>query len=87
MTEIPGWLFFLGISILPMIFFIVLIVQLFSSYKAKASLERDEAYRKLAEQAASAQQKSTDEQQKAAKALEDINQRLAAIEKMLRDVE
>jgi flagellar biosynthesis/type III secretory pathway M-ring protein FliF/YscJ len=69
------------------IIIIVILVQVFSSYRARMSITREEAYRKLAEQATAAEQKSADEQQKAAKALEEINHRLAAIEKILRDVE
>jgi len=69
------------------IIIVVILVQVFSSYRARMSVTREEAYRKLAEQATTAEQKSADEQQKAAKALEDINHRLAAIEKILRDVE
>ena len=44
-------------------------------------------YEKLAEQAVNAEQKSADAQQKTAEALEDMRTRLAAIEKLLRDVQ
>lgn len=66
---------------------VVVIWQSFATRRARMSVEREEAYRKLAEQATSAEQKSADEQQKAAKTLEEINHRLVAIEKILRDVE
>ena len=87
MSEIPGTFFALAIFVLSTIIIVVVLVQVFSSYRAKMSITREEAYRKLAEQATNAEQKSADEQQKAAKALEDIHLRLAAIEKMLREVE
>jgi hypothetical protein len=44
-------------------------------------------YQKIAEQAANAEEKSVDAQQKTAEALEDIRARLTAIEKLLRDVQ
>ena len=87
MTEVPGTFFALAIFVLATIIIVVVLVQVFSSYRARMSITREEAYRKLAEQATTAEQKSVDEQKKAAKALEDIHQRLAAIEKILRDVE
>jgi len=44
-------------------------------------------YEKLAEEAVAAEQKSADAQQKTAEALEDMRTRLAAIEKLLSDVQ
>jgi hypothetical protein len=44
-------------------------------------------YQKLAEQATTAEQKSAEAQQKTAEALEDIRTRLAAIEKLLKEVQ
>ena len=87
MTEIPGTFFAMMIFVLLTIIIVVVLVQVFASYMARMSIQREEAYRRLAEQATTAEQKSADEQQKSAKALENINQRLAAIEKILRDVE
>lgn len=66
---------------------VVVLVQVFSSYRARMSITREEAYRKLSEQATHAEQKLADEQKKISETLEDMRARLAAIEKMLRDVE
>ena len=87
MTEIPGTFFAMMILILFTIIIVVVLVQVFSSYRARMSITREEAYRKLAEQATTAEQKSAEEQKKIAEALEDMRARLAAIEKMLREVE
>ena len=56
---------------------------------AKTQISNDNMlhYQKLAEQAATAQQKSAEAQQKTADALEDIRTRLAAIEKLLKEVQ
>jgi Tfp pilus assembly protein PilO len=59
---------------------IVVIWQVFASRRALAMVARDEAYRKLAEQAAETQQRMVDD-------LADLRQRMASIEKILKEVE
>jgi uncharacterized iron-regulated membrane protein len=57
---------------------LVLIWQGFATYRARASAARENAYRKLAEEASAAQKET-------AAALADIRPRIAAIEKLIRD--
>lgn len=52
-----------------------------------AQIARDEAYRKLAEEAVTAQQKFADDQQRIIKDLAEMKQSIYAMEKMLREVE
>jgi hypothetical protein len=52
-----------------------------------AQVTRDEAYRKLAEEAVSAQQKMAEDQHQMALDIADMKERIAAIEKMLREIE
>lgn len=66
---------------------LVVVWQGFVTYRAKANIARETAYQKLSERAIEAEQKSADQQQKIAESLDDIQSRLASIEKMLRDVE
>ncbi len=79
-TEIAGMSFVLGILALV----VVLASQVLKTWQArltsKAEVARDEAYRKLAEE-------STSVQQKMAKDLADLHVRIASIEKMLREVD
>lgn len=82
-----GMAFTLVVLVLITIVIVVVIWQSFATRRARMSVEREEAYRRLAGQATAAEQKSADEQQKAAKTMEEISHRLAAIEKILRDVE
>ena len=57
---------------------LILVWQGFATYRARASVAREDAYRKLAEEAAAAQKET-------AAALADIRPRIAAIEKLIRD--
>ncbi|MGH2534567.1 MAG: hypothetical protein ACRDJW_20070 [Thermomicrobiales bacterium] len=54
---------------------------------AKSAIARDEAYRGLAEQVATALTTTADEQERIADELTDLRGRLGAIEKLLREVE
>jgi PHD/YefM family antitoxin component YafN of YafNO toxin-antitoxin module len=87
MQETIGMFYPLVEYVLVTVIIVVVLVQLFGTYKAKANIMREEAYRKLSEQATAAEQKAVEEQKKIADALEDMRARLTAIEKMLRDVE
>jgi hypothetical protein len=83
----------MDISIVPLIIVAVTVVvvvvlwQGMSVAKTEIGGKQTNQYEKLAEQAVSAEQKSADAQQKTAEAVEDIRTRLAAIEKLLRDVQ
>jgi hypothetical protein len=66
---------------------VVILWQGMSIAKTQMTVDQTEQYRKLAEQATSAEQKAAEEQQKIATALEDMRARLAAIEKLLSDVQ
>ena len=66
---------------------VVLLIQGFGAYRAKMSLVREEAYRKMAEEALATNRKLAEDQHKIAAVLEDMQTRLAAIEKILREVE
>ncbi len=57
---------------------LILVWQGFATYRARASVAREDTYRKLAEEAAAAQKET-------AAALADIRPRIAAIEKLIRD--
>jgi cell division protein FtsL len=69
------------------VIFVVILWQGMSIAKADNTGIQTEQYHKLAEQAVNAEQKSADAQQKTTEVLEDIRTRLAAIEKLLRDVQ
>jgi len=66
---------------------VVILWQGMSVAKTQMSVDQRDQYSKLAEQATAAEQKSADAQQKTAEALEDIRVRLAAIEKLLSEVQ
>lgn len=66
---------------------VVILWQGMSVAKTQISADQLQKYQKLAEQATSAEQKSADSQEKTAAALEDIRARLAAIEKLLSEVQ
>ena len=66
---------------------VVILWQGMSIAKTQMTVDQTEQYRKLAEQATSAEQKAAEEQQKIAIALEDMRTRLVAIEKLLSDVQ
>ena len=66
---------------------VVILWQGMSVAKTEIASKQADQYHKLAEQAANAEQKSADAQQKTAEALEDMRARLAAIEKLLSEVQ
>ncbi|MEL7567801.1 MAG: hypothetical protein AAGU27_23390 [Dehalobacterium sp.] len=83
-NEFAGMSFALVILILVTIVAVILIWQLFKSWQIKmasrAEIARDEAYRKLAEEAVSVQKKIGED-------LSDLRTRIESIEKILREVE
>lgn len=87
---LSGMGFILVILTLITILAVVVISHAFKTQQAKAiskaEIARDEAYRKLAEEAVKIQQQMTEEQQRMSKDLSEIKKRIDAIEKMLREV-
>jgi hypothetical protein len=75
-----GMMFAFGLMLLITVILVVVVWQLFTTRRAHAVLARDEAFRKLAEQA-------TDAQHKTAEDLADIRQRIERIERVLKEVE
>lgn len=69
----------------------ILVWQGFKTWRLKTAsrveIAKDEAYRKLAEESISAQQKLVESQQKIAEELSAMRERIASIEKVLREVE
>ena len=65
---------------------IVLIWQGLATWRARMSIAREEAYRKLAEENLSAQTRLSVQQQRIADDLTSINDRVANIEKLLKEV-
>jgi phosphotransferase system glucose/maltose/N-acetylglucosamine-specific IIC component len=86
-TEIIGMFYPILIIVGVIVIIVVVLWQGMNVAKTQISAEQTENYRKLAEQAATAEQKSADAQQKTAEALDDIRARLAAIEKLLSEVQ
>ena len=75
-----GMAFVLGILVLVTVIIVVSIWQFATTQRAKASVAREEAYRKLSEE-------SLKTQTEIAEALKEMRPQLAAIEKLLREVE
>jgi ABC-type dipeptide/oligopeptide/nickel transport system permease subunit len=75
-----GMAFTLGLLTLVTVIIVVSIWQFATTQRAKASIAREEAYRKLAEESAKTQAEI-------AEALKEMRPQLAAIEKLLREVE
>ena len=77
-----------GVFVLALITIVVVVVLWRGLEVARAlvSASKDKAYLKLAEEASAFQSSAANEQVKTREALDDIRQRLAAIEKLLREV-
>jgi hypothetical protein len=65
---------------------VVVIWQVFGTRRARMSVEREEAYRRLAEESLSAQSRLAVQQQRMADDLTSMNERIAGIEKLLKEV-
>lgn len=85
-AEAWGMIFVLGLLTLTTVLLVVFIWQIFATSRARASAAREEAYQKLAERATAAQESTAQEQQKISEDLRDLRTRVAAIEKLLREV-
>lgn len=83
-TEIAGMWFVLGILSLILILSIVIIGQFFKhsqiKIKTQAEIARDEAYRKLAEDAITVQKQMAED-------LSELRQKIVSMEKLLREVD
>lgn len=78
--AVPGMNFVLGLLTLATIIIVVSIWQFAANERAKASIAREEAYHKLAEESLKTQTEIAD-------ALKEMRPQLAAVEKLLREVE
>jgi hypothetical protein len=65
---------------------IVIAWQGFVTWRSRMSIAREEAYRNLAEQVTQAQSKTAEYLEKATVELSDLRQRMAEVERMLKDV-
>jgi hypothetical protein len=84
--AIFGMAFTLVVLVLVTIVIVVVIWQSFATRRARMSVEREEAYSRLAERAGSSIQKTAEVQQKIAEGVDELRARMAEIEKMLREV-
>jgi cytochrome c-type biogenesis protein CcmH/NrfG len=93
-TIWQGWgsvLLVVSVSVLVLVLVGVLIWQAFKTYQTKLTLEtsssQEAAYRALAEQATAAQQQSNRQLTVLGEQVAELNTRLAAIERLLKQVE
>jgi len=77
--PIAGMAFALGVLALVTVIIVVVIVQAFSTRRARAAIAREQAYQEMAEASAK-------HQQAISSALTDVQTRVVAIEKLMRDV-
>lgn len=89
-----GWGSVVLVTAVASLFLILIIVSSYQAFKtqqtktlAKAQIARDEAYRELAEQSSNAIKRTANEQERMAADLAELRNRIASIEKMLREVE
>ena len=66
---------------------VVVVWQVFLSWRAKMSIAREEAYRQLAEAGGESQRSILEQQHRLSDDLASVNQRLANIERILQQVE
>lgn len=89
--DMIGYGFALVILCLVTVMLVVIIYQVFKNWRAKiataAEIARDEAYRKLAEEAITVQRKTAEDQQKITRDISEMKERINSIEKMLREVQ
>ncbi|MCK9519592.1 MAG: hypothetical protein M0R74_11295 [Dehalococcoidia bacterium] len=65
---------------------VVVVWQIFATWRSKMSVAREEAYRALAEASAAAHQRTADELRRTARVLEDLQVRTAEMERLLKEV-
>jgi Tfp pilus assembly protein PilO len=66
---------------------VVVVVQIFATARARMSVQREEAYRKLAEQAGDAQERTAVALEKAVAELNGLRERTGELERVLKEVE
>jgi hypothetical protein len=84
-----GWtevVFLLGSCAVMTAAVIVLVWQGFATWRARMSIAREEAYRKLAEQATQAQSRAADRLDQTVTELAELRRRVAELERMLKEV-
>ena len=64
----------------------IVVVQVFATWRARMSVAREEAYRQLATDTADIQKRTANELDRTARVLEDLRDRTAELERMLREV-
>ena len=77
----------LALIIAVTVIFVVILLQGMNVAKTQMASDQKMEYQKLAEQATTAEQKAADSQHRIAASLEQISVRLAAIEKLLSEVQ
>lgn len=82
-TSIAG----MGFAILFIALIVVVIVALIKVWQTKVQTAKEEMYQKLAIDATEAQQESVRQQEKLIAELSEIKERLASIERILKEVE
>lgn len=75
------------VLILGTIILVVFMWQMFATYRARAALTRETEYKKLIGQATMAEKRSVAEQERTATELVEVKERLASIERLLKEVE
>jgi len=89
--DMIGYGFALVILCLVAVAVVVIILQVFQNSRTKiataAEIARDEAYRKLAEEAITVQRITAEDQQKMTRDISEMKERINSIEKMLREVQ
>lgn len=85
-SEALGMAFVLGLLTLIAIVIVVVVWQVFATWRAKASVAREEAYQQLAERATAAAQQAVENQQQMSAGMDEVRARVASIEQILRDV-
>jgi HAMP domain-containing protein len=69
------------------VFVFVVVSQVFATWRARVSAAREDAYRKLAEQATEAERRTADGLERTASELGELRARTAELERMLKEVE
>lgn len=77
----------MGFALLIIAFVVVIIVSLMKVWRTKIQTAKEEVYQKLAADAIQAQEESAEQQKFLATEMADVKERLASIEKILKEVE
>jgi nitrogen fixation protein FixH len=85
-SEALGVVFVLGLLTLIAAVGVVLMWQIFATWRAKASVAREEAYQQLAERATTAAQQAVENQKQMSANMEEVRARVTSIEQILRDI-